>query len=160
VPERLNVLLRQRNRWHRGLIENLTFHRAMLLNPRYRQTGLIAFPYFFLFEMIGPWIELQGYGMVLAAIAKGLLNSTIALWLLCATIMLGTFVSIASLIIAEQEVNYFSVGEVFKLIGYAVIENFWLRQLLSVYRVKAFVNALQKKSVWGAMQRKGFKKTA
>jgi cellulose synthase/poly-beta-1,6-N-acetylglucosamine synthase-like glycosyltransferase len=60
VPSDLRSLRGQRNRWHRGLWTNLWRHRAMLLNPRYGRLGLLAVPYFWLFEGIGPVIEATG----------------------------------------------------------------------------------------------------
>lgn len=54
VPEDMKSLKKQRYRWHRGLIEILTFHKRMLFNPRYGRVGLVAMPYFMIFEMIGP----------------------------------------------------------------------------------------------------------
>jgi cellulose synthase/poly-beta-1,6-N-acetylglucosamine synthase-like glycosyltransferase len=50
VPEDLQSLKRQRYRWHRGLIEILTFHKRMLFNPRYGRIGLLAMPYFLIFS--------------------------------------------------------------------------------------------------------------
>lgn len=79
VPEDLKSLKRQRYRWHRGLIDILTFHKRMLFNPRYGRTGILAMPYFMIFEMIGPLIEIQGYLMVLIAFILGLLNAEVAL---------------------------------------------------------------------------------
>ena len=101
-------------------------------------------------------MELQGYLMVAATAVLGMLNGEIALLLFCATVMLGIFVSIASLVIAEQEVNYLSVKDVFKLIGYAVVEHFGFRQLMSMWRVVGYINILRGSSGWGAMVRQGF----
>lgn len=156
VPERLNILLRQRERWHRGLIEILSVHGDMLIRPRFGRIGWIALPYFKLFEVLGPWIEMQGYLMVVAAATFGILNSQMALLLFLATVMLGVFISIASIIIAEQEVNYFSMKDVLKLIGYAIIENFGFRQLMSMWRVVGYISVLRGTSGWGEMVRQGF----
>jgi cellulose synthase/poly-beta-1,6-N-acetylglucosamine synthase-like glycosyltransferase/HEAT repeat protein len=156
VPGKMSILLRQRDRWHRGLIDILTFHMKLLCNPRYGRIGTVALPYFYLFEMMGPWIELQGYCMVIAALFLGLLNPTIAILLFISTTMVGIFISTASLIIAEQEVNYFKGKDILKLIFFAFIENFGFRQFMSMWRVVGYVNALRGASGWGKMQRKGF----
>lgn len=55
------MLGRQRDRWQRGLVQSLWRHRVMLLNPRYGRVGLLAFPYYFFLEMLGPMVELLGY---------------------------------------------------------------------------------------------------
>lgn len=60
-PESLAILSRQRDRWQRGLFQSLTRHRVMLLDSTYGKAGLLAFPYFFFLEMLGPVIEAMGY---------------------------------------------------------------------------------------------------
>ena len=124
VPEKIENLKKQRYRWQRGLIEIIHFHKRTLFNPRYGRMGLVSMPYFFLFEMTGPLIEIQGYLMVVAAFFLGILNLQIALLLFATCIMLGVLISIASLIIAEKENVYYSYGDMLKLVFYAFIENF------------------------------------
>jgi hypothetical protein len=94
--------------------------------------------------------------MVVLGAIFGLLNPQIAAWLFVATVMLGVFISIASIIIAEQDVNYLSMRDVFKLIGFAVVENFGFRQLMSMWRIAGYISLLRGRSGWGAMARRGF----
>ena len=156
VPEDLQSLKKQRYRWQRGLVEILAIHKKMVFNPAYGRTGLIAMPYYFLFEMLGSLIETQGYIMVLLALFMGLLNTEIVLLLLISSVLLGIFVSIASLLIAEKSENRFKIKDLFTLIFYAIIENFGPRQLLSIWRTIGFIKILHKKNTWGRMERKGF----
>jgi len=156
VPEDRKSLRKQRYRWHRGLIEILVFHRKMLFNPRYGRTGIIAIPYFFLFEMIGPILEMEGYLMVIAAILLGIINQQIALLLFISSILLGTLISIASLVIAEKDVVHFRMREICLLIFYAFIENFGPRQIISLWRVGGYFKMFGKNSGWGKPIRKGF----
>jgi cellulose synthase/poly-beta-1,6-N-acetylglucosamine synthase-like glycosyltransferase len=74
APESLRVLRRQRNRWHRGLIDTLWRHRAMLGRPRFGTIGLLAMPSFLLFEMLGPLVELSGYLIVPLCYVLGILD--------------------------------------------------------------------------------------
>ena len=156
VPEDLGALRRQRYRWHRGLIEILHFHRKTLFNPRYGKMGMLSMPYFFLFEMIGPLIEVQGYLMIVIAFFMDILNWEIALLLFASSILLGVVVSVASLGIAEKDDAYFSYGDVLKLVHYAVIENFGVRQLFSLWRVIGYLKMFSKSHGWGKQVRKGF----
>lgn len=156
VPEDLKSLKKQRYRWHRGLIDILTFHKKMLFNPRYGRIGLFAMPYFFIFEMIGPIIEMQGYLMVFVALFLGLLNAEIALLLFVSTVLMGVLISIASLLIAEQDIKSFRLKDILILILYAVIENFGPRQLFSFWRVGGYLNMLKQPTGWGKAERKGF----
>lgn len=159
VPESLTIFKRQRDRWQRGLLDVISFHRKLILNPRYGKTGLIAMPYFFFFETFGPFIEIQGYIMIFLAIILGLFNQEIALLLFISSILMGIVISIFSLVIAEKKNSYFSTKEIFLLLFYAIIENFGPRQLISCYRIIGYVNALRKPIGWGKMNRKGFTAT-
>jgi cellulose synthase/poly-beta-1,6-N-acetylglucosamine synthase-like glycosyltransferase len=49
VPESWKVLHRQRDRWHRGLIDIILFHRKLIANPRYGRLGIVGMLYYFLF---------------------------------------------------------------------------------------------------------------
>jgi cellulose synthase/poly-beta-1,6-N-acetylglucosamine synthase-like glycosyltransferase len=156
VPEKIKVLHSQRDRWHRGLIDILTFHKKSIFNPVYGRMGLISMPYFFIFEMMGPLVEIQGYIMVILAGILGLLNVQIAVLLFLSTILMGVFISITSLFIAEKNVNYISTKELLILIGYSILENFGFRQLVSMWRLSGYISSLKKPKGWGKMERKGF----
>ena len=155
VPETFKILHRQRDRWHRGLIESLLRHKHMLGNPRFGPVGLLAFPYFFLFELIGPFLELYGYVNIAISLSLGLINGPTALLLFTAVILYGMLISIASLLISEHEVLYFSIRETFLIVLYGILENFGFRQIMSMIRVTAYVEFIFKEKSWGAMDRRG-----
>jgi cellulose synthase/poly-beta-1,6-N-acetylglucosamine synthase-like glycosyltransferase len=67
-PDTLVKLWGQRNRWQRGLLRCLSRHKAMVFNPFYGITGLIAFPYYILFEIFGPVVEALSYLLLLLAL--------------------------------------------------------------------------------------------
>ncbi|SHJ51912.1 glycosyltransferase [Parasporobacterium paucivorans] len=155
VPEDFSSLRSQRFRWHRGLIDILFFHRKMIFNPKYGKTGCIGLPYFLIFEMIGPMIELQGYLMVALAILFGIINIQIALLLFASVILLGIIVSLASLLIAEREKQYFSIRDLMKLIVYAIVENLGIRQMMSLWRFRGQISVMFGNTGWGQIKRKG-----
>jgi cellulose synthase/poly-beta-1,6-N-acetylglucosamine synthase-like glycosyltransferase len=159
VPETWKVLHRQRDRWHRGLIDILLFHSTMIGNPRYGKLGLVAMPYYFVFEFIGPFIEVQGLAMVGIAALIGALNFQMALLLFTTTILLGILVSVSSVFISEFDREMYRSKDVARLLYMAVVENFGIRQIISLWRVTAFFSAMRKNRGWGAQVRKGFKKT-
>lgn len=159
VPESFQVLTRQRDRWHRGLMESIVLHKKMLLTPRYGPVGLVAFPYFIIFELLGPFLEIYGYINLILGLALGIVNSQIALLLFITVILYGILISIGSLLISENEILYFNNRETFTIILYAIVENFGFRQVLSGIRVTAYISYLFKQKSWGAMERKGFTST-
>ena len=156
VPEDIGTLRRQRYRWHKGLIDILLYHRRMLFNPKYGSTGLLAMPYFFIFEMIGPIFEAQGYLMVVLAFFLGLLNVQIALMFFVTSVLLGMFISLASFVISEKHNSVFTIRELIKLIFFALVENLGPRQLFSIWRVGGFLGMMKNSQKWDKSKRKGF----
>jgi cellulose synthase/poly-beta-1,6-N-acetylglucosamine synthase-like glycosyltransferase len=158
VPDTLRVLRRQRDRWHRGLIETLVRHRRMLFNPRYGTVGLIAMPYFFVFELLGPVIELVGYVAFVAGVALGVINGPFALAFFLAAVGLGVLLSTAAVFLEELRLErYPRSWDLIKLTLYGVLENFGYRQLNTLWRTMAIVSFLRNNTDWGAMERKGFR---
>ncbi|MGB2908483.1 MAG: glycosyltransferase [Candidatus Aminicenantaceae bacterium] len=160
APESLKTLTRQRNRWHRGLVEVLLHNRTMLLNPRYGVTGMFAMPFYMIFEMLGPLIEFTGYILFAVSIALGQINTPFALLFFAFAVVLGIMLSLLSILIEEYSLRkYPKLRDVLTIILYAVLENFAYRQYLAWVRFKAYFDFLQGKAGWGEMERKGFKKT-
>lgn len=157
VPETLEMLARQRNRWQRGLTESLWIHRRMAFNPSFGMVGLFGFPYFILLEMLGPTIELIGYLIVIPGLAFGFMSWQLALMFFLVSIGFGTLLSISALLLEELTVRrYPRPGDVIRLSAAAVAENFGLRQLLTVWRTKALMDAFRGKKDWGPVERRGF----
>ena len=160
-PESIRVLARQRNRWHRGLLQTIWLHKRILFNPRYGSVGLFAFPYFAVFELLGPFIETFGYLAVILSFLLGILDVRFFLMFLAVSILYGIFLSIAAILLEEISFRrYPGWIDLTKLVAYSVLENFGYRQLLSAMKVKAFWDTIRRRRAWGEMQRKGFKPEA
>jgi len=155
LPSDLKTLLKQRNRWHRGLIDILSYHRRIFLNPHYKQVGMIASPYFYIFEVLGPFFEWIGYLMLALSFILGFLSATIVLAIFGLSILMGIIISLFSLYIQESQSIYMSKKDIFVLTLYAIFENFGYRQMLSIHRVYSLFTALFEKGKWGEQKRKG-----
>lgn len=68
VPPTYNILMRQRIRWARGLVQTLNLHRSVMFNPKYKGMGLFSMPYFLFFEFLSPVIELIGIFVILLSL--------------------------------------------------------------------------------------------
>ncbi len=157
VPEDLGVLKRQRNRWHRGLIDSLLRHRVMFLNRRYGVIGLFVVPFFAIFEMLGPVIELLGFVAVLVSFATGLVDGWFMTLFLFAALALGVAVSMGAVLLEELSyAAYPRWGELGRMLWLAILENLGYRQLTVWWRVRAFYDYMRGNQQWGAMVRKGF----
>ena len=156
-PERLRVLARQRTRWHRGLLQTIWLHKRILFNPRYGAVGLFAFPYFAIFELLGPFVETLGYAIVVLSYLLGVLDTQFFLLFFVVANLYGVFLSIAAILLEEISFRrYPGWIDLTKLLTYSVLENFGYRQLLGLFKVKAFWDAIRRRRAWGRMQRRGF----
>jgi cellulose synthase/poly-beta-1,6-N-acetylglucosamine synthase-like glycosyltransferase len=157
VPERLRELGGQRNRWHRGLIDTLWRHRRMIGNPRYGAVGLLALPFFVIFEFLGAFVELLGYLSLIASLIVGAVNVSFAVMFLSVAILSGVLLSLAAVLLEDFAFRrYGRLRELLRLVAFSVAENFGYRQLITVYRVRGFFAYLRGDKTWGEIRRIGF----
>ncbi|MDN5698258.1 MAG: glycosyltransferase family 2 protein, partial [Rubrobacter sp.] len=157
VPATWRVLRRQRDRWHRGLIDTLLRNRRMFMNPRYGTVGMLAMPYFVFFEFLGPVIELVGYLALVLGLSLGVLNWEFAVLFFMVAVGLGVILSVSAVLLEEMRLRrYPRWRDLAKLTLYGLLENFGYRQLNTFWRALAIVSFLRKNQSWGSMERKGF----
>jgi len=157
APESLRALSRQRRRWQRGLAETLWRHRSMLARPRYGALGMVALPYFVLFELVGPIFELASFVLLPAAYLLGMLDTSILVAFAAVAVLLGILLSVAALALEEFSFRRHTHGlEVARMLAYAVLENFGFRQLVDWWRLRGLWDVVRRRKGWGDMRRKGF----
>ncbi|MHB9012065.1 MAG: glycosyltransferase family 2 protein [Ignavibacteriaceae bacterium] len=157
VPERLKILRSQRIRWQKGTIDSLRLHMKLLFNPKYGALGLIGFPYYVFFEMIGPLIEITGYFVFFFSFIFNVVSTPFAFAFLSAVILYGIVLSILSVILEEISFKkYPRLKDLFVLFGAALFENFGYRQLVTWWRFKATIDYIAGNRAWGKMEKKGF----
>jgi cellulose synthase/poly-beta-1,6-N-acetylglucosamine synthase-like glycosyltransferase len=161
APEDLRTLSRQRRRWHRGLGQTLWRHRTVIGNPRYGALGLVAFPYFLIFEFLGPLVEIVGPPITIVAYLLGDLSLAFLLAFIVIAFLLGIALSVAALALEEFSFRrHESASDVARLLAYALIENVGYRQLNDLWRTMALVDLLRRKQGWGLQQRRGIGRAA
>ncbi|MCX8116673.1 MAG: glycosyltransferase family 2 protein [Desulfobacterota bacterium] len=157
VPDRYRILARQRRRWQRGLATTLFSNLRMFFNPRYGKIGLVAFPTTFFIELLGPGIELLGYGVVALSFYFNLINLRMFWLFLLFALLYGVFLSVGAILIEEMTYRrYPKWSSLLKLLVYAVLENFGYRQLNAWWRVQALFQLLSGKNGWGRITRRRF----
>jgi len=157
VPESGRILSRQRERWHRGLIAAMWQYKSMLFNPRYGRVGLLAMPFFTFGEMLAPLVEVLGYVLTLGGFFLGVVNLNFALLFILVAWGYGMLLSLWAVVLEETSFRrYRRLGDLGRLLMYAMLENFGYRQRTVWWRLKAFWSVFKHKQVWGEMTRKGF----
>ena len=157
TPETYKVLKSQRERWQKGTLENVLRYKWMFFNFRYGVMGLFAFPYYVLFETIGPVVEFTGYIVFIISVILNIVVFKFVIAFLSAAILYGTILSTMSVILEELSFRkYPKVKELLILVFTGFIENLGYRQLNTYWRVKAMIAYILGKKAWGEMEKKGF----
>ena len=179
VPETLESLRKQRGRWYRGLRESLRYHRAMLWRRKYGRIGWFALPTFWVFEYLGPLVELGGYLLVLFLLGMGKLlgyqfiNYQYLWAFLLASLGYGVAVNVLAVLVGAWRFRFgladrlqrgllpFSRRrDVLILLLYAVLENVGYRQLTLYWRLRGLWDAWRGKTGWEKFARVGFREGA
>jgi len=155
APEDLRILGRQRMRWQRGLAESLTLNISLLFNIRGGAVGWLAFPFMFVFEFLGPLLEVSGYLFITIAYWNGWISMTAFVAFLMCAICLGMVLSTSALLLEEISFHlYPGLRNTLRLFGAAIVENLGYRQLIAVWRLIGLLQWLSGgKGKWGEMQR-------
>jgi cellulose synthase/poly-beta-1,6-N-acetylglucosamine synthase-like glycosyltransferase len=156
APEDLATLGRQRRRWHRGLAESLWSNRSLCFARHSGTAGWLAFPYFVLFELLSPVVEIGGLVFMGFAFALGAMSGTSFLAFIAAAFALGVMLSTTALLLEELSFHtYPKASHLAVLFVVAVLENFGYRQITSFWRLQALFGWLAGRRVeWGVMKRK------
>lgn len=156
APEKISELGSQRDRWQRGLAQVISRHRRMIANPKYGVPGIVALPYYVVFELLGPLVELLGYAAFAVAIISGTASFTYVVAFLAVAVFLGSALSVAAVALEEVSFRrYRRSGDLATLLGVALIENFGYRQMSTWWRLRGLVSAIRGDLNWGAMERQG-----
>jgi len=157
APASLQVLGRQRDRWHRGLADVMWRHHTLLFNPRYGALGLVAYPYFFFVELLAPVIEVAGVGGLIAGLTLGALNLPFAALFFLVAYGYGLVLSTFTLVLEELNFNrYDSLRDRLLLLLWVVLEPLGYRQLTVIWRLRGLVKFMRGRKDWGVMVRRGF----
>ena len=157
APENIKDLLGQRRRWQIGLMDSLFKHKRLFFNRRYGIIGLFAAPYFWIFEMLGPVVEVLGYIFIPLSYIFGLLNVRYFILFLIVSILYGIMLSIGAVLLEEYTFSkYPSIKQLFKLTWYGILENFGYRQMTTLFRIDAIIRYKKFKHSWGKIKRQNF----
>jgi len=160
-PTKLAMLARQRRRWQMGLLQTAVKHDHMIFNPRYGMLGMLSMPFHAYIEAIGCVVETAGLVLVPFSFAVGAMPFSLFLLIIFLAAGYGTLLSVASVLMQENSLRrYSNLRDVATLIGYAVIENFGYRQVVSFYRAQGVLQYLRGRHRWEVVAKKGAAATA
>ena len=161
VPATREVLIRQRVRWARGLVQTLYLHKNVFFNPKYGKTGFLIFPYFFFFEFLIPILELTGAIALILGFFVFNVNYINFLYLALMVYLFYLIITFISILLDDVIYkNYANTKEIIALILMAIIEPFCYHPVNVYASLKGYYHFFrQKEQSWGNMQRQGFNTT-
>ncbi|WP_266364064.1 glycosyltransferase family 2 protein [Tellurirhabdus rosea] len=160
-PSKWQILGRQRNRWTRGLMDSLKFHRRMFFNPNYHVTGMLSMPYWFFYEWLAPVIETAGLAFTVYLIAFGKINYTFFFLLVGAVYAFSVFLS--SLAIWTDQKTYLQYrrfNDLVRLVLLALTEPIFYHPFIVYSSIRGNIDYFRGKKGWGTMTRQGLSKPA
>jgi cellulose synthase/poly-beta-1,6-N-acetylglucosamine synthase-like glycosyltransferase len=161
VPATREVLIRQRVRWSRGLIQTLNLHKNIFFNPKYERMGFLIFPYFFAFEFLIPILELIGVLVLIISFFTLNLDYVYLLYLTLTIYLFYLIITFISILLDDVIYkNYANTKEIITLVLMAMIEPFFYHPVNVYASLKGYYHFFsQKEQSWGNMQRQGFNTT-
>lgn len=159
APDDYKILARQRNRWMRGTIETLWFHRKIFFNPKYGLLGVLSYPFWFFYEWLAPIVEFLGLLYFIFLISIGYSNWVFFLLLFFTVYFFAITISILSLVYEEFSYRqYKKHSEILKLIGTLVLEPLIYHPRTVWWSLRGNIDKIRGRKSWGDMSRKGFDK--
>jgi cellulose synthase/poly-beta-1,6-N-acetylglucosamine synthase-like glycosyltransferase len=157
APTSPKILSRQRNRWTRGTIETLKFHKKMFLNPKFGLLGMLSYPYWFFFEMVAPIIEFIGFLALLVMIIFGKIEWYMFFAFLAFIISFGYMYSAFAAYMEVRSYNmYRRRKDMAGLLLAGLTEPFFFHPFVVYAAIKGYIDYIRKKKSWGEMTRTGF----
>ena len=158
VPTRLQIFMRQRNRWTRGTIDTLFMHSKLFFNPKYGRMGTMGYPYWFFFEWLAPLVELVGISYFVILQLVGTPNW--GFFFIMFAVIYTFAMLFSSYAILYEELTFHAYEkrkDIILMFFTALLEPFIYHPLVLFASLWGnFDYFINRKRVWGKMERKGF----
>jgi len=152
-PSDYTSLLKQRNRWHRGLLETLYHHKKLFFNPKYGVVGMVSFPYFLFIEALGPIITFMGILSIMILYAFEVVTPYTVIIFFLLEFVWGILFNIFTLYLDIFSTHpYKSSWSYIKLIFLSFLEPFIYKPILKAELFMATFNFMN--TNWGEIKRK------
>ncbi len=147
APERFRDLLKQRKRWHIGLMQSMLGHKSVFTKGSYL--------YYLFYELLSPVIELMGLLVTFLAYVYHLVSLRYMLTLLLIYALFGSMLTVISFVTRNylSNIRVRSV-DVLKAFLLCIPENVLIRFILAWTRILAIFFWRGKKTRWGEIKRK------
>jgi hypothetical protein len=117
---------------------------------------MVGMPYYFFFEILGPFFEVFSYFVVGIGYTVGAVSTETLFLFLLLSVAYTTLLNAAAILIEDVNYESYSLGDVMKLIAVGFLDNLGYRQLTMLIRVSATFEWLTRTRRWGVITRRGY----
>lgn len=155
APENLRDLKSQRIRWQNGLGQSFALNKELMTNPRGGAVTWFAIPFYVIFELFGPIIEVTGLIFIIVSALFGWLSFPEAAIFLGLAIGLGVLLSTSAIMLEELSFHMYPRFKQLALLYFiAIVENFGFRQLTAIWRFQGLIRWLRgREHKWESLTR-------
>jgi cellulose synthase/poly-beta-1,6-N-acetylglucosamine synthase-like glycosyltransferase len=153
VPKDKKHLMVQRMRWQMGLVETLSRNLDLCFNPKYGILGLLAIPYFWLVEVLSPFLEFTALTIIPVALMNGWITPFMVVLYFGAGLFYNLLITLFGAYLDNKHVSAHKNWFWTKTAIQAVMLHFGYKQLTSWWRLLANVRSFSKRYDWGEKPR-------
>jgi len=128
VPSTLKKFWTQRDRWQRGMLRSIFTNRRMLFNPRYGFTGMIVFPAYIMFDLLGPVIEFLAYILLILTLIFDVVSYRTLGWFILLAWGYIIIMTLASFYLNLITYSQYRKLSILRIIWLVTVEMFGFRQ--------------------------------
>ncbi len=130
------LLLRRYGRSQKGFADAAAKHVSMLLRPRYGAVGMAYLPWFWLFGIIGPFVQVLGVAAAVLALALGVLDAGIFVAIAALAVLFGASTTAGCLALHQGAYGGpMTAGGFFRMVGCVLLDNFGFHLILSTAKI-------------------------
>ena len=140
APENLHDLKGQRVRWQHGLGQALVLNKSLIGDRNGGAVSWVAIPFYLIFELFGPIIEVLGYVLMVVFAWMGWLSWPEAGIFIGLALGLGILLSTSAIMLEELSFHMYPKFRQLALLYFiAIVENFGFRQLTAIWRFQGLL---------------------
>ena len=145
APEQLKDLVKQRKRWHIGLLQSLVIHRDLKWS--------FSYIYYLIYELLSPFIEITGVIVMLLAVVVDIVDFEVMLSFISLYALFGVVLTLVSFLTRNYSSSAKISGkDVIRAILLCIPETLYIHIVLLWTRIFALVFYKRNQS-WGKIKR-------
>ena len=152
APETFRQFMRQRFRWSFGVMQCFWKHRDAVLNPKYKNFGMVAMPNILIFQMILPFLAPLADLILAVSLIAASMNIVVA-----SVPHILLYYGIFTLVdLAGAALAFAFEKEDYKKLFWMIPQRLIYRQMMYYILFKSFIRAIKGElQGWGALKRTG-----